>query len=329
MKLLYLPAMSMDAFRNDWVRTPLNWMDPRLRGSTAHHPHALVSFVQWHRQPFAWEPDDFVFGDSGGYTVLTKGLIIDPRKVIRWQLRHSELGCILDTPAFAISQGDRVPPPWQECLRRTVAATEAALPQYLSALEGGARFRWQGVVHGRTTAELEEWWAAVSAVYPFTASGEGWAFKPQPENCPEGVARILSFIKSKGIRRAHFFASAGLDAVETLACLGPAAGLEHATFDSMSAVHHGYRRQLRLPGGGVLWTADGSAARRYMLEDCPCVSCRFVAGDLEEYADLIADPYWKHRIIFHNVLDMLAEFDGIRDRYYGNKNSSGLSVTGR
>lgn len=230
MKLVYLPALSRDALSAHWARTPLNPLDPRLRGTAAHHPHALASYWGWRTQRFTWHPGDFMFGDSGGYSALTLGVTIDPREAIRWQVRFCRVGPILDFPPV-----DRWSQ-WRECLDRTVVDTKAALPLYLRALDAGTSFRWWGVVHGRTPDELEEWWAAISHVYPFTGEGEGWAFKPYPLNTPEGMATVLEFIQQRGIRRAHFFATTGRYAVETLCCLGPQRGLEIATVDSFSAL---------------------------------------------------------------------------------------------
>ncbi len=317
MRLVYLPALSRDAFRSEWARTPLNWMDPRLRGTTAYHPYGLASYAYWGKQRFGWEPEDVIFGDSGGYSVLTRGLIIDPRRVIRWQLRHCDLGVILDTPPGRPNNR------WRACLTRTVTATKAALPIYLAGLDAGTSFRWWGVVHGRTTDELEEWWATISRVYPFRAEGEGWAFKPYPLNNLVAIARLLKFIGDKGITNAHFFKTSARNSVETLCCLGPRAGLEYVTFDTRSATEHGiYRKPLvRTPYGWEVLreryhkTGARAAVRRYLVEKCQCVSCNLLRVDLEEHAELIEDAYWMYRIIFHNVLVMNDEFAALRRRY--------------
>src|SRR5690242_14713149 len=102
MKLCYLPAIWPDVLWNHRVVTPLNWMDPRLRGTTAHHPFGLSSFgnPNWRRQRFTWDADDFIFGDSGGYSVATRQECFDPRDVLGWQLAMCSVGAVLDDPPW-------------------------------------------------------------------------------------------------------------------------------------------------------------------------------------------------------------------------------------
>jgi hypothetical protein len=330
MKLIYLPAINRCALRTNWGITPLNWMDPRLEGTRAFHPFALTSHWYWWKQRFAWEPDDWIFGDSGGYSALTLGVDIDPRHVMRWQVKFCNVGVILDTPPWPKRRDDQ--PGFKECLARTVAATRAALPIYRRALDAGTQFRWWGVVHGRTPAELEQWWRAIRRVYPFKADGEGLAFKPFPTNDPVGMADVLEFIADKGIRRAHFFATAGRYALETLCCLGPKRGLELATFDSTTATLHGnYRRLLVRTPYGREQVRGEAAVRRHMVEECGCVSCDFLRQDVQECADLIVDDYWRFRMIFHNVLVMLDEFASLQGQYgsSGNRHGSRTEAPGR
>jgi len=319
MNVVYLPAYWPSALDNRWSHRPLNAMDPRLRGTDAYHPYALASYGDPNWQTYGWEPDDFVFGDSGGFSAATRGMDLDPRDVIRLQIRFCTVGALLDEP------------PWRdwtvrrECLTRTVAQTKAALPIYLRARDTGLPFRWWGVVHGRTMRELEQWWRAISRVYPFTDDGEGWAFKPLPQNDPEVMMRVLTFVKDTGISRAHFFATSGFNAVETLYAYGADAGLEFATFDSTSPLRRGFHRTLMIPTqfgceslkerfrdtGGT-----DSRARDYMLRVCQCRSCALLRDDLREDGALRTDEnYLCHRIMFHNVLATRTCYDTLRRRY--------------
>ena len=184
---------------------------------------------------------DFIFGDSGGFSAMTLGVRFDPRAVLRWQLRCS-LGPVLDHPPVRDWTRRR------ECLAATVENVKTALPVYLRAREAGTSSRWWGVVHGRTRDELLQWWEAVSRVYPFDGEGEGWGFKPYPLNDPEAVARVLAFARESGIRRAHFFGTSGLNAIETLVACGADAELIAASFDSTSPFLTG--------GNGVLLVPD-------------------------------------------------------------------------
>ncbi len=244
---------------------------------------------------------------------------------MRGMLQFCNVGAILDSPPWGRWSD------WHECLARTVAATKTALPVYLAALDAGSPFRWWGIVHGRMPDELEEWWRAIRRVYPFEEDGEGWAFKPYPRNDPVAMAEVLEFIRDKGIRRAHFFATAGRFALETLCCLGPKRGLELATFDSTTATLNGnYRRLLVRTPYGRAQVRGEAAVRRHMVEECGCFSCDFLRQDVQDCADLIADDYWRFRMIFHNLLVLLAEFADLQDRYgiSGNRHGSRTEAPG-
>lgn len=310
MEARYLPAIRPDILCNRWVKTPMHWMDARLRDTEAYHPFVLTSFLRCRQQRFTWEPEAFVFGDSGGYSLFSGAVAaISPEAVIRWQIRHCSVGVLLDTPPGPKG------PTWRECLARTVAATTTALPHYLRSLDAGTAFRWWGVVHGRTRAELEQWWEAIRRVYPFEAEGEGWAAKPKPLNDPEAMAYTLDFMHERAIRRAHFFASSSAVAVDTLYGLAPEGGLEWVTFDSASPIKWGNNRVLVIPTvGDWRYEYEWERGRQYM-RSCSCVSCGFLRRDLREPGEMLDDAYWVRRMIFHNLLVMLARFEHLRARH--------------
>lgn len=321
MKLVYFPVIWPTALSNRWVATPLDAMDPRLRGTAASHPYALISFADaaWRNQRCTWEPEDVIFGDSGGYSAATRGEHFDPSAVIRWQIARCTVGAVLDAP------------PWRDwtqrraCLAATVANVKAALPIYLWARDAGTAFRWWGVVHGRTHAELVEWHDAVSGVYPFTDPGEGFCFKPHPLNDPAAMRHVLTFIQERGIRAAHFFATSGLTAVEVLCAYGAPVGLDLASFDSTSALKRGFWRTLILPTP-TGWEAiqerfresggRDTRARDYMELVCVCASCAWLRLDLQAHGELRSDEnYLRQRIMFHNILATRTVYDMLQGRY--------------
>ena len=310
MRLLYLPAIVRDVVRSRGVR-PSNWLDPRLRGTRAYYPHVLTSYPFWRGQQFAWDEDQFIFGDSGGFSQFSRGIRLNPVHVIRWQLRHCAVGVLLDTPVG--------PPqfrrPFRDCLARSVADTQAALPTYLRALDAGTSFRWWGIAHGRTMFERAEWFDAIRRVYAFDRQGEGWAVKPDDQ--PEAVAEALEFLQECGIRRAHFFARTGQLIMETLIALGPAAGLELLTVDSSTPITSANKGNLFISKPGGWGFLRGEDARRTHMLACPCVSCDYLRQDLNEDAELENDQsYWLRRLKFHNVLVMLRAFDQLKERYH-------------
>ncbi len=318
MKALFLPAVLPTTLTDRWGTRPLNWLDPRVKGAPSYYPHLLQSFYHWTSSRLHIPRDGYRFGDSGGYTIATQGVLIDPREVLLWQIEHSTGGAILDHPPGSIA-GVMDGTPWEDALILTANNVRRGLPIYLRVRENGSPFRLWGVAHGENQSQLEGWHRRISDLYPFTGPGEGWAVKPFPSNNPGGVVRCLRFLRSQGIRRAHFFRTAGVRSVVILYCLGPQAGLEFLTYDATSPITTGNNRGLFIPKPDLLgWETlaekrritGETPARTYMKEVCECVSCQWLREDLEDDPDL-EDEYFKYRFIFHNVLTVLKVFDNL------------------
>jgi hypothetical protein len=299
MDLVYLPAIVPDTLANRWTHRPMSALDLRLKGTSAYHPYALTAFPMWRTQAWKWAPHEFVFGDSGGYSIATRNLSLDPCAVLRWQLRKCAVGPLLDTPPYKAQS-----PRFEECLRRTVAAIRVALPLYRLAREAGHRFRWWGVVHGRTRKELEQWWRAVTAVYRFTDDGEGWCFSPKPSGSISAIARCVAFASDHGITQLHIFGVSLPWIVEAVRCLCTTAGLEFVTFDSSTAIKAAiYGKVLRQ----MQQRRAGGEHGREVLLTCPCTSCRLLREDLDELPYLDRDKgYWTARRSFHNTLVIIS-----------------------
>lgn len=316
MRHVFLPAILPTTLYDKWKLNPINWMDERTAGSPAHYPRVLVSYYHWRMAQFEFHPDDFIFGDSGGYSVVTLGAQISPREVLHWQIKNCSVGVILDVPPY-VSVGSSVlggsaRSNWDEALRKTRENTRLALPVYESeVLEGSREFGWWGVVHGEAHFQMQEWFDAISEIYPFDGPEEGWALKPHPANRPPSVARCLRFVNSSGIRRAHFLQMTGIPAVTTLFCLGPEAGLDFATYDSASSSFSGINRTVfQLTGDGLEIRTSveknrekgETHARDWMVERCDCPSCDFMREDLDAFPEKINEEYYKYRMIYHNTL---------------------------
>jgi len=298
-----------------------NWMDPRLKGTAGYYPHALASYYHWRglqHRPFP--EDGFLFGDSGGFTVMTGDVSIDPRDVIDWQVKNCTVGAILDVPPID-KHGDKM---YEEGLERTCKNIRVALPRYEKHLAEKGKYRWWGVVHGWTVDELDRWWATVSKIYPFTGEGEGWAFKPRPNITSRTTARVLHFIKQHDeIKRAHLLMTTGVDAVATLLCLGPEAGLEFASYDSTTFTLMATNRSLIDPTeDGLAWEMtrelkEDRRQRSRLQKHCQCFSCEQLRGDIERYPDLLPNNegwtgYWVFRFAYHNLLSQLQVFGNLR-----------------
>ncbi len=264
-----------------------NWFDARLKGTPGYYPHALISFHTWHEWQHKPFPEEgFLFGDSGGFSIMTKGVVINPREVIRWQAATCKVGAILDVPPID-SRGNRF---FEEGLAGTLSNIKVALPFYREQRAAGTAFRWWGVVQGWTTQELQRWWEQVSRVYPFTDEGEGWALKPRPNITPTSTARVLRFVaQHPEIKRIHLLATTGVGAVATLITLGAASGLELASYDSTTFILMAINRGLlKIDEDGLGWSNESERGgerqlRDYLLETCQCAACTQLRDEVDRY----------------------------------------------
>lgn len=313
-------AVHMHAFPNGSITTmirdrphptPLVWVDPRGKDRGAYYPHMLVSYYHWrksrHLELFPEEIN--LFGDSGGYTLLTNpDTVIDPRDVITWQLGHTNVGAILDVPPFGPNRELR----WGH-LDRTLRNIELALPIYRAAFESGHSFRWWGVVQGRTHQEIRSWYEAVRGLYPFEEEGEGWAMKPLPTTDPSAIARCLRLAHREGITSFHSLMTTSVSTVAALFVVGQWAGIERLTFDSSTGDQFGKNRKI------AALTDDGLAyyeleekyrdkgethARDYLFDECTCGSCQYLREDYPDRDVPNDGSYLAQRMLFHNVLTL-------------------------
>lgn len=322
-----LPAVLDTTLDDRWDMSPPNWMDERLRGTAAYYPHALISYYHWKDVKFKFPKDSYIFGDSGGYSIMTLEAVVDPRDVIEWQLRNCTVGVLLDVPprdpraTKGKSEGSDFI--WEPAIKSTVSNARLALPVYKKAREAGTPFRWWGVCQGGTLTQLNQWYDAVANVYPFDDDGEGWAFKPYPRINAANTARVLGFIQQRKVRRAHFLMTTGVETVATLLALGPQAGLDLVTYDSSSASAAGINRVVYVPRSDFLdWStleqktrASGGTDRRveeYLREKCECPSCDMLRKDIDQVPAELKEEYWKYRFIFHNTLAMLRVFEALQ-----------------
>ncbi len=251
---------------------------------------------------------------------MTKGVVINPREVIRWQAATCKVGAILDVPPID-SRGNRF---FEEGLAGTLSNIKVALPFYREQRAAGTAFRWWGVVQGWTTQELQRWWEQVSRVYPFTDEGEGWALKPRPNITPTSTARVLRFVaQHPEIKRIHLLATTGVGAVATLITLGAASGLELASYDSTTFILMAINRGLlKIDEDGLGWSNESERGgerqlRDYLLETCQCAACTQLRDEVDRYDDLLHkneawSAYWVFRFAYHNLLCMLEVFSNVR-----------------
>lgn len=244
------------------------------------YPHALISYVHW-KQRFEFPEDAYIFGDSGGFSLGSKRATkLDPVDVLHWQAHLCTVGCVLDLPPSRTE--------WQLPLEVTADHTRRALPWYEKLRAGGTPFRWWGVLHGDHEYDVREYFHAISDIYPFTDSGEGWAVKAEPEVNPFSVARSLRILRTLNISRAHFLKATSQSVIATLLALGVEAGLDLLTYDSAYALKSGLNRAVFVPTeNGLTYRIlrereEGSDARDYLRDRCSCRVCEFMRSRSDE-----------------------------------------------
>jgi len=319
-KATYLPAILPGTLADRWDRRPINWTDPRTRKSGCFYPHALLSAHHWRGRSPDLPAKGLVFGDSGGFQILSLGARPDPRSVLSWQLKEVDEGPILDVPPVEAEGAPKDPDlRFRLALRRTVQHLEAVLSFYRRAKRCGIAFRWLGVAHGRTRGELEWWWREISAVHPF----EGWAVRPAPPNSPVAVARILAFARDHEIERLHTFIPGGPACVAVLLALGPEAGVRELTWDNSSPMTLANNRGVYVADrDGLGWKtleerfrATNGRDRRvrdWMLRKCGCLSCGWFREDVVELAGSGLEELTKFRMAFHNVIVTLRVYENLQ-----------------
>lgn len=316
MEYKYLPAIAPGVLQEMDGVGPMHWLDTKLP-SHLRYGSFLASYHVWRGKSIPYPREGmYIFGDSGGFSVVSTGASIDPRRSLRWQMRNCTMGVILDIPPFAFGGKSRftgsAADVWDLSVERTRSNVRAALPEYMKARESGAAFRWWGVVQGESYAQIEAWYDAVSDLYPFEEEGEGWALAPKPCNDHIRVARYLRLAREKGIKRVHVLQTSKVSAVGVALALAKMAGVEFITNDSATNHINAGNRNAFLPDPDGLGGRWGGAAhhqgwegvRTYLLERCSCPSCIYlrVEGDVE-----IPSParYYKDRLVYHNFLMLI------------------------
>lgn len=295
----------------------------RERFPDTYRPQVLVSYSIWENKPlhpaYLNSPDRFVFGDSGGFSIVSRGYVPDPERVIRWQIENCNVGVILDVPPFRIRgkhyQATRGA--WDNSLERTLHNVRMA-KQYYRPDEHP--FRWWGVVQGETLDYMNRWSEAVAEVYPFDGEGEGWAIKPTPANTLESMARSVQWMERHRPSRVHMLMSTGVKTMAILFSLLKIreVDLDFISYDSASAgIYTGNRHAWTLTDDGLqvtewlprVYEPEDHLA---MAEECPCAGCqeyRKVAPTKEGHSAVWRYSY--DMLFVHNNIILFELFDSL------------------
>lgn len=327
MEYRYLTAVAPGTLVTFDDLPPANWLDPRTHGTPLHHPAILASYWLWKQDiPAELRDGTFIFGDSGGFSVVAEGARISPAASLRWQIRNCTVGPILDIPPYDFGGKSRfvgaAAERFKESLRRTVHNVQTGLPIYEKAREDGIGFRWWGVVQGEARDQMEAWYKAVSAVYPFADEGEGWALSAYPANTPLAIAWTFGLARDVGLKRVHVFKTAELSSVGTIIALAHMAGIESVTNDSASSYINAANRNMLVPskdGLDAVWMgvhrAGWEVLRDTLAERVPhspipeLWTQGMEAGAPERFnvAMLAMHNLWAHRTTTTRMMEMAAD----------------------
>lgn len=313
-------------------RHPIHWLD---KDTSVFYPYALGSYALWRDQRhFPFSRDDVtIFGDSGGYTLVTQSAtMIDPTEVIHWQIENCTRGVILDVPPYrpnsAIQFRGAAGEYWTESILATESNVRRAEPIYREAKYGAPvsldapfnrviainpedqKFSWWGVVQGENRDQMEEWHARIAAIYPFNNPGEGWALAPKPSTDLLSCTRYMRFAHDKGLRNVHLLQVTAEKTVGLILALAAISGqFDLVTYDSASALRCAINRSAIVPEGiGMGYikevSADGDNTVLNFMRGCTCQACQWLRED-----EPLSNAEYPHYILLHNHLIMLASFE--------------------
>lgn len=320
MEHLLIPAVVPYVFWHHEVagmRLPTYWLDPTF--PEIYYPAVLLSATYWRALKDvatikSFGPGCVVFGDSGGYSVVTKDEPIDPEVVIRWQIAHCTRGVTLDIPPYRSTGGSQfggtASEYWKNSIKRTRLNVKRSLPYYLDD-KGG--FRWWGVIQGETNDQMEEWYDTLTTLYPFDKEGEGWALAPKPSIDLFTVVRHLRFAHQKGLRNVHLLQVTSARLVGAVLALSEMAGtIDLVTYDSASAALCAINRNAITPdsdGWGMKFIRQ--QGMEGIVEDfimaCTCQYCQW----FQEYRHLVDNRAYTHYLVGHNHEEMVRCFDRV------------------
>lgn len=305
---------------------PLHWLDPEY--PDLYYPYALFSYHFWTNKEAIRKMasigmhgegpgDKVVFGDSGGYSVVTKGAVIDPEEALKWQLRYCQRGVMLDIPPYSrdskIQFTGSAEGFWRDSITTAAENVRRALPHYLRAREAGSDFRWWGVIQGETREQMLEWYTVISDIYPFNEEGEGWALAPKPSTDLPAVVRHLKFAHDHGIRNIHLLQVTSVKVMAVVFALAQMeGGFDLITYDSATAVRCAINRNAVIPDDinlGIWYIKQKGmegVVQDFMME-CPCQYCVW----FRENQHCMDNRAYTHYLVAHNHLEMLKSFNRI------------------
>ena len=289
----FIPVLALPEFKHWWQGD----LPPLWRSDApVQYKNWLLSVAYLSKQIEAYlnsilpeleevKKDGEIFFDSSGFQAATGRLRLNPKEVIRKQLKFANVGPILDIPPYGKSAENAIAitefklKRFEECLEQTKGNARIAMEEWKKS---GKDFRLLGVLQGHTARLRDVWFNGLSEVGEFS----GWAYAPKPSSNPLQVLSGLFYLVQKGVTRIHAFALAGPKSVLVLFYALSMLGKDlFITFDAASAAILAKKRQYVLPmsieegefGSDSIYMGEqkGTADLPFIESIyCPCPVCQ-------------------------------------------------------
>lgn len=305
--IIYVPAI-LNGIEYQ-IRTKKMWRDHDASWFTHKcryfHPQVLTSYyysapIPNYRERLDIRDDATLWVDSGGYTVATKKVELDPVKVLEWQEANADISYTLDYPPINIvGEGQTSNRKYHdvslEQLRERAIKTAKNSEIFLK-LRTSKRLKIYNIIHGVTLQYLEEWWK-YNGDFPF----EGFALGTKPAYDALHQASKLAFLHSKGVRtNVHMLGLSGVRIVPLLAYISQY--VDRISFDSTSYGRGSLNRTYFFPGKlNDFISFDSKYKPNTFTLSCDCPICSEVQ-DAEFYAS--AGTWPGTLIALHNLYIM-------------------------
>ena len=225
--------------------------------------------------------DVIVVADSGGYQIATQGAKINPKEVLKWAEKNSDIVFALDVPEFVVvSKSNKKfaqrAASFEECKERADASAEN---NRVYAAERKGNCKIYNVLHGADLKKLRYWYKKVGK-YKF----DGWATGVRPPGDPLLQVLLPMFLWDRGVREdVHVFGISGFTTIPALAYLSRF--IKNLSFDSVSYLFYGsLLREYLVPG--LLYASNNliigdKVDYKVDVLPCSCPICRSVVDPLD------------------------------------------------
>jgi hypothetical protein len=292
MKSLYVPAL-LDGLANVNHRCLLKdnkfglfqgKYDPSWYTDKAmfFHEHVLTSYYiskKWpnFRKTQRIRDDVTLWADSGGYSIATQGVKIDPIEALKWQEENSNIAFSLDYPPIKVTGTTQIAPGKGERIPLDEFEKRAEISRKNNLVYLNNRTRSDlliyNVIHGWDLKTKDMWWDYVTRDTKF----EGYCIGTKPVNDPLLQAMNLMYLYNKGVReRVHMLGISGITVIPLI--IWASQYIDKLSFDSKSYGYGAITRAYVYPERIRYYTHFGN---KYKLKKkkmekiyCNCPICK-------------------------------------------------------